>query len=190
MQPVHVTVVGAIIAVTFLVSISAIILWMLRLPEQTPTTLRVARAVRLTQHANQILVPVLGGPRADRSVALAAQMARARRAPIEVFYPIEVPWTLPLNARLPRAETHAREVLERAHRIAQRFGVHLVTRVANVRDVGRAIVHEAVATGADVILLGDIPEQAGEARLNPTVSYVYNHAPSEVIIDRPALAGR
>lgn len=190
MQPVHVTVVGAIIAVVFLASISGVIFWMLRLPEQTPTTLRVARAVRLTQHANQILVPVLGGPRSDRSVALGAQMASARQAPIEVFYLIEVPWTLPLNARLPRAEARAREVLERAGRIARRFGVQLVTRVANVREVGRAIVDEAVATGADVILLGDIPEQAGEAQLNPALSYVFNHAPSEVIIDRPALSGR
>src|SRR5579885_52457 len=112
MQPVHITPAGALIALLFAASISAVLFWMLRLPEQTPTTLRVARAVRLAQHANRILVPLQGGAVSDRIVALGAQMARARRALMEVYYIIQVPSTLPLGARLPEEESCAREVLD------------------------------------------------------------------------------
>lgn len=187
MEPVHVTLPGVIIALVFAASIISVIAWMLRLPEETPTTLRIAKAVRQTERANRILVPVQGMALSDRMVALGAQMAKARQAQIEVFYVIEVPWTLPLSARLPEAERVAEDVLERARRIAARYGVPLETRVANAREAGRAIVEEATTTGADIILMGDIPAPYGETQFGKTTSYVFNHAPCEVIIDRPAL---
>jgi nucleotide-binding universal stress UspA family protein len=187
MEPVHLTVIGAIIAVAFVASRALIILWMLRVPEQTPTTLRVAKAVRLTAHANRIIVPVQGTALSDRMVALGSQMAKARQATIEVFYVIEVPWTLPLNAQLPAAETVAREELERATHIAERYGVQLETSVMNAREAGRAIVEEATATGADIILMGDVPQARGGTRFSDTTTYVFLHAPCEVIIDRPSL---
>jgi len=189
MEPVHLTVEGAIIALGFAASIIGLIVWMLRLPEQTPTTLRVTKAIRLTERANRILVPVQGTALSDRMVALGAQMARARGAQIEVFYVIDVPWTLPLSAHLPEAEQVAKDSLERAQRIADRYDVPLQTRIAHVRDAGRAIAEEAVNTGADIILMGDLPGRAGETRFNATTSYVFAHAPCEVVIDRPAMDG-
>jgi nucleotide-binding universal stress UspA family protein len=186
MEPIQITPIGALLAVAFVASIAGIIVWMLRVPEQTPATLRVAKAVRLTERANRILVPVIGTALSDRMVALGAQMARARHAAIEVFYVIEVPWTLPLNARLPEAERIAAEEIDRARRIAARFGVHLETRIANTREPGRAIVDEAVATGADIILMSDLPERPGETRFSAATRYVFSHAPCEVIIDRPS----
>lgn len=187
MASVHLTLLGAIVAFAFGASIIGVIFWMLQLPEQTPTTLEVAKAVRQTERANRILVPVQGLALSDRMIALGAQMAKVRQAQVEVFYVIELPWTLPLNARLPRAEQQARATLERARRIAEKYGVPLETRVANAREAGRAIVQEARATGADIILMGDIPERYGETQFSATTSYVFNNAPSEVIIDRPSL---
>ncbi|HLH72301.1 MAG TPA: universal stress protein [Chloroflexota bacterium] len=187
MAAVHITLLGTVIALCFAASIGGVIWWMLHLPEQTPVTLRVAKAVRLTEHANLILVPVQGAALSDRMVALGAQMAKARQAEIEVLYLIEVPWTLPLNARLPAAQRLAEEVLDRARRIAARFGVHLQTQIINTRDAGQAIVDEASVAGADIILMGDVPERTGETRFSKTTSYVFTHAPCEVIIDRPAL---
>ncbi len=187
MNPPHVTLLGAIIAFAFVGSRVLIILWMLKVPEQTPTTLRIAKAVRQTQRANRVLVPVQGTALSDRMVALGCQMAKARHAQIEVFYVIEVPWTLPLNARLPEAERLAAEELDRARRIADRYGVSLETRVENAREAGRAIVEEAIATGADIILMGDVPQRPGATRFSATTSYVFAHAPCEVIIDRPSL---
>lgn len=186
MEPIHLTIIGAIIAVAFVASRAAIILWMLHVPEQTPTSLRVAKAVRQTTRANRILVPVQGTALSDRMVALGSQMAKARGAQIEVFYVIEVPWTLPLNAHLTAAEEVAREELERATRIAERYDVHLETHVLNAREAGRAIVEEATVTGADIILMGDVPQARGGTRFSDTTSYVFLHAPCEVIIDRPA----
>src|SRR5262249_23112410 len=151
-------------AVAFVASRALIILWMLRVPEQTPTTLRVAKAVRLTARANRIIVPVQGTALSDRMVALGSQMAKARQATIEGFYVIEGPWTRPLTAQLPAAETVAREELERATHIAERYGVQLETSVMNAREAGRAIVEEATATGADIILMGDVPQARGGTR--------------------------
>src|SRR5262249_34127733 len=118
MEPVHVTLPGVILALILVTSIVALIGWMLRLPEQTPTTRQVAKAIRLTQHANRILVPVQGKALSDRLIALGSQMAKARQATIEVFYVIEVPWTLPLDAHLSAPEETAQQELERAQRIA------------------------------------------------------------------------
>jgi nucleotide-binding universal stress UspA family protein len=187
MDQAHITLLGAVIAFAFAVAIVGLITWMLRLPEQTPAALRIAKAVRQTERANRILVPVQGTALSDRMVALGAQMAKARQAVVEVFYVIEVPWTLPLSARLPEAERMAQEELMRARRIAERYGVHLETRIVNTRSPGRAIVDEATVTGADIILMSDIPERPGETRFSATTNYVFSHAPSEVIIDRPAL---
>jgi hypothetical protein len=187
MENVHISLVGTILALLFAASITSLLYWMLHLPEQTPTTLRVARAVRLTERANLVLVPVQGTAMSDRMVALGCQMAKVRQAQIEVFYVIEVPWTLPLDAQLPDLEETAREEFARARQIAARYGVHLDTRVANAREAGRAIVEEAVGTGADIILMSDVPARPGVTRFSATTSFVFGHAPSEVIIDRPAL---
>jgi nucleotide-binding universal stress UspA family protein len=187
-ESIHVSLAGAILALILLSSIVSLITWMLRLPEQTPATLQVARAIRLAEHANRILVPVQGKALSDRLVALGSQMARARQATIEVFYVIEVPWTLPLDAHLTDAEDLARQELERAQRIADRYGVRLETRVVNVRESGPAIVKEAAETNADIILMSDIPEPRGRTRFSQATTHVFAHAPCEVLLDRPAAA--
>ncbi len=189
MESVHLTFAGTVLAFAFAASIISVIVWMLDVPEQTPTTLRVAKAVRLTEHANRVLVPVQGTALSDRMVALGAQMARAREAQVGVCYVVEVPWSLPLDAHLPDSERMAAETLDRARRIADRFGVPLETRIVQVRDAGRAIVEEDERTGVDIILMGDLPGRAGETRFNATTSFVFRQAPCEVLIDRPALNG-
>ena len=188
MEPAHVTLIGAILAFLLVASIVSLIGWMLRLPEQTATTRQVAKAIRLTQHANRILVPVQGMALSDRLIALGSQMAKARQATMEVFYVIEVPWTLPLDAHLTGPEETAQVELERAQRIADRFGVDLETRIVNVREPGPAIVKEAVDTSADIVLMSDIPERRGTTRFSQTTNYVFAHAACEVLLDRPALA--
>jgi nucleotide-binding universal stress UspA family protein len=190
MEPVHVTLEGAILALILVGSIVSLIGWMLRLPEQSATTRQVARAIRLTERANRILVPVQGKALSDRLIALGSQMAKARQATMEVFYVVEVPWTLPLNANLSDAEKTAQRELERAQRIADRFGVHLETRIVNVREPGPAIVKEVAETNADIVLMSDIPERHGTTRFSQTTTYVFTHAPCEVLLDRPALVGQ
>ena len=189
MEPMHLTVIGAILALGFVASIVSVIVWMLRLPEQTSATLQVAKAVRMTERTNRILVPVQGTALSDRMVALGAQMAKARKAQLVVFCVVEVPWTLPLSAHLPEAERTVEESLERARRITNRYDVPLTTRIAHTRAAGQAIVEEAVDIGADIILMGDLPGRAGQTRFNETTNYVFSHAPCEVVIDRPAIEG-
>lgn len=184
MEAAHITLAGATIAFGFALTIISVITWMLRLPEQTPAALQVARAVRVTEHTNRILVPVQGTALSDRMVALGAQMARVRKAELVAFYVIEVPWTLPLGAHLPEAERVAVETLARARRITDRFDVPLITRIAHARAAGRTIIDDAIETGADIILMGDLPGRGRETRFNETASYVFAHAPCEVVIDR------
>ena len=186
MEPAHLTVLGTVLATVLLTSIGSLIYWMLHLPEETVQTLQVAKAIRLTERANRILVPVQGKALSDRLVALGSQMAKARQAVVEVCYVIEVPWTLPLNAALPGSENLAKGELERAQRIANRYGVHLETRIVNVREPGPAIVREAIETNSDIILMSDVPDPRGGTRFSQTSTYVFSHAPCEVLLDRPA----
>ncbi len=187
MEAAHLTLVGAILAFGFAASIIGVITWMLRLPEQTPATLQVAKAVRATERTNRILVPVQGTALSDRMVALGAQMAKARRADLVVFYVVEVPWMLPLDAHLPEAERLADDTLARARSITDRYDVPLTTRIAHARAAGHAVIDEAIEIGADIILMGDLPGRGGETRFNETTTYVFSHAPCEVVIDRPAM---
>jgi nucleotide-binding universal stress UspA family protein len=162
---------------------------MLHLPEAGGAEQKVARVVRQAAAYARILVPVQGGSLSDKMVALGCQMAKYRHAEITLLYVIEVPLTLPGNASMPEDEKQAAEAFRRATRIAERYGVKMRTETLKTRQAGPGIVQAARMGGFDVVLMGDVPRRArGGTEFARSVEYVHEHAPSEVIIYRPAPA--
>src|SRR5437016_11173709 len=107
--------IGIIIAILFLASIVGVLGWMLRLPKETERTRTATRATRSVNKLTRILVPLLSMSEAtDRIVALAAQMVRSRNGSVELLAVIEVPFTLPLDARVEEDENLAHELHDRA----------------------------------------------------------------------------
>ena len=90
---------------------------------------------------------------------------------------------LPLEARMPREERAAEELLAHARAIAEEYGAEVVTRTIRGRQAGRAIVDEARAVDAEVIMMGVAARRrAGDRIFGRTVDYVLHHAPCRVVV--------
>src|SRR5436309_14575697 len=112
-NPLQITPEGAIIALLFLGTIVGVLGWMLRLPKETERTRTATRAVRSVNKLTRILVPLLHkNETTDRIVALAAQMVQHRNGNVEVLAVIEVPFMLPLDARVEGDEKYALELMD------------------------------------------------------------------------------
>lgn len=133
----------------------------------------------------RVLVPVNGNPTDDDIVALACGLAKRQRAEVYAMYVIEVNRRLPLDAELASETSHGEATLDRAERQAHELGVDLKTELVQARDVGTAIVDEALARQVELIILGmPYRKKFGEFDLGKTAPYVLKHAPCSVWIAR------
>jgi nucleotide-binding universal stress UspA family protein len=189
-NPLHITFIGTVIAIVFLASIVGVLGWMLRLPKETERTRTVTKVVRSVNKLTRILVPLLSKSEAtDRIVALAAQMVRSRGGNVELLAVIEVPFTLPLNARMEGDEKLALEALDRAESVARecisggnKTGMN--QHILKARNAGSAIVREAEMQAVDLILMANTPMRVrgNQQQINPAVDYVMKNAPCEVLV--------
>jgi nucleotide-binding universal stress UspA family protein len=126
----------------------------------------------------RIVVPVGGDD--GSAVELAAELAPEAGASITAVVVVEIPAALPLEAHMHREESAARRALDKARAIADRRGVRLRARIVRARARGEAIVAEADAAGADLIVM-----QASNGHvqlLGATISYVLRHAKCRVLV--------
>jgi len=195
-SPLQLNVIGIIVAVLFLAGIISILSWMLHLPQETERTRTATKAVRSVSKQTRILVPLLHMSEVtDRMVALGAQMARQRKGQVDLLVVIEIPFTLPLNARVEREEKLACEALDRAESVVVRAGsrgeIQVNKRIVKARSAGAAIVHEAANQAADLILLANNPVRVRGSvqQVDPVVEYVMKNAPCEVLVLSQGSAG-
>jgi nucleotide-binding universal stress UspA family protein len=97
---------------------------------------------------------------------------------------IEVEPELPLDAHMVEDEAEARRALEKAHAIAAGRGVKLQERIVRARARGEAIVAEAEAAGAELIVVRS-PAPNGSRLFGKTVDYVLRHASCRVLVTTP-----
>jgi nucleotide-binding universal stress UspA family protein len=95
-----------------------------------------------------------------------------------------VPPELPLDAHMLDEEALARRALEKANAIAASRGVPLRSRVVRARARGEAIVAEAEAADADLIVVR-ASQQPGRALFGRTIDYVLRHSACRVLVMRP-----
>jgi nucleotide-binding universal stress UspA family protein len=137
--------------------------------------------------ATRILVPVNGKPTDDEAIALACEVGRRGKADVYAIYVIEVKRTLPLDVDLPPEAARGDSVLARAERVAGELGVDLQTEILQARDVGTAIVDEALEREVDLIVMGiGYKRKFGEFDLGHTAPYVLKNAPCRVWLTRAA----
>jgi APA family basic amino acid/polyamine antiporter len=154
-----------------------------------------------------ILVPVFGTGLDDDIVATAGRLAAAEQessdgddAHLEVVYVIEVPLTLPLDAKLPpEREAEAQRALERAREVGEEYeDVGVSTEVIRARKVGAGILEAARRSGAEAIVIGGEPPTKirGGARIGgigaakpeeigAATEYVLKKAPCRVLLTAP-----
>jgi nucleotide-binding universal stress UspA family protein len=132
-------------------------------------------------------VIALGGGETDaRVVRLVSGMAKALKAEIVAVHVVEVDWTMPLDADLAGSSEGAQRVLDAGETVAEETKQHLEPVLLQARDVGAALVDEAVERNADLLVLG-LPYRrrfGGDFAIGRTIPYVLKNAPCAVWIVR------
>ncbi|HWH37951.1 MAG TPA: universal stress protein [Candidatus Limnocylindrales bacterium] len=135
------------------------------------------------------VVGLNGGPTDDLVVQIACQLAKPTNAELIAVHVVEVDWTHELSDDVAGRE-EAATILDRAEAIADRHKVKLQGELLQARDVGAALVDEAVELGADALFLG-LPYRkrfGGDFALGTTLPYVLQNAPGQVHVVREAVA--
>jgi len=116
---------------------------------------------RLSVEYGSILVPVFGNALDDDIVGTAGRLAAEEREAgeggpvIEALFVLEMPMSLPLDARVPDERiAAARRALARAKAVGEEYeGVEVATATQRSRSAGAAIVEEARRRGVEAIVL-------------------------------------
>jgi APA family basic amino acid/polyamine antiporter len=154
-----------------------------------------------------ILVPVFGESLDDVIMSTAGQLAaeepeegREGGAVIEAIYVIEVPMSLPLDARLPKDRIEqARAALARAKQVGEQYqGVEVTTTPVRGRTTGATIVERARQSGVEAIVIGAEPPSpirgggilggvsgSRPREIGEVTAYVLEKAPCRVLITAP-----
>ena len=136
-------------------------------------------------------VVALSGGRTDRQiVSLAADSAKAGHAELLGVHVVEIDWTLPLDADIAGRSEEVQRVLDMAESVAEDYRVTLEPVLLQARDVGAAIVDEAVERGADLLIVG-LPYRkrfGGEFAMGRTIPYILQNAPCAVWVIRDPIA--
>jgi nucleotide-binding universal stress UspA family protein len=131
-----------------------------------------------------------GGP-VDRDVVeFGIKLARADATELVAVYVVEVDWRHDLDDELESERESASRALDLAEGLAERGKVRLATQLLQARDVGAALVDEAVALGADVVIVG-LPYKVrfgGDFAIGLTIPYVFKNAPCRVVVVREPVA--
>jgi basic amino acid/polyamine antiporter, APA family len=136
-----------------------------------------------------ILVPIAPGYASDEAMDFACRLAAERRASIVAFTAIEVPLDLPLDTELPEEVREANEQLDEARAIGDSYGVRVIGRIARTRNIGRAIVDEAIRRNSEIIVMAGprrVRLQHGRRQIfGDAVDFVLRHAPCRVMVTTP-----
>lgn len=138
-----------------------------------------------TMYVKKILVPV-NGTSADReAIKLACRMAKGVKGKIYVTYVIQVERTLPLDAEVKPEIERGEKVLDQAECTAEEQDYRVETDMLQAREIGPAIVDEAIERTVDMIIIGiNYKKKFGGFSLGSIVPYVLKNAPCWVLICR------
>jgi len=136
------------------------------------------------------VIALNGGSSDARIVRLVASLARQNKAELIAVHVLEIDWTLPLDADVAGRTEEVQHVLDAAEEIAEESKVTLEPVLLQARDVGAAIVDEAVERGADLLVVG-LPYRkrfGGEFAIGRTIPYILQNAPSAVWVVRDPIS--
>jgi len=139
-------------------------------------------------YVETILVPVHGGGGDDEALRLAGEIARSNKAKVHALYVIEVKRDLPLDAEISQETSKAEKVLHHLEQLGRELKCSVKATMLQARDVGPAVVQEAVERKAEVIVM-QMPykKRFGSFTLGDTIPYVLMNAPCQVVLCRDAM---
>ena len=137
----------------------------------------------------RILVAINGKDADVEAVKLACDLAKKSKAKVYVVYVIEVKRSLPLDAVIESEIEKAEKVLTRAEDIAADRDYEVETDLVQAREVGPAIVDEAMEREIDLILMGiTYKKRFGVFSLGRVIPYVLEESPCRVLLCREPMS--
>ena len=131
----------------------------------------------------KILVPVSGTEADVETVKLACRLAKKDKGQVWAVSVVTIKRALPLDAEIESEIKEAEEVLDKAENVAGEEDYEIETDVLQAREVGPAIVDEAVERGVSLILMGiSYKQRFGQFSLGNVVPYVLKNSPCPVIL--------
>ncbi len=134
---------------------------------------------------DRILVPVAGTKADEGALEIACRLAqRKNKGQIFAVHVIPVERSLPLDAEIGPEVGKAESILSRVEDIARKRGCPVETDILQARDVGPAIIEEAVEREVNLILIGvSYKRHFGQFCLGDVLPYVLKNAPCRVLLD-------
>jgi len=131
----------------------------------------------------KVLVPVVGSEADEETMKLACRLAKKDKGKVWVVSVVAIKRALPLDAEIDSEIRSAEDVLDSVESIAEEEDCEVETDVLQAREVGPAIVDEAVERGVDLILMGiTYKRHFGQFSLGDVVPYVLKNSPCPVIL--------
>ena len=127
-----------------------------------------------------------GGTSDELILRLTTAMAKGTDAELIAVHVVEVDWTLPIDADIAGNSEEAQRVLDMAESAAEAAKVKLEPVLLQARDVGAALVDEAVEREADLLVVGLAyrTKFGGDFAIGRTIPYVLKNAPCAVWVVR------
>ncbi len=131
----------------------------------------------------KILVPVVGSEADVEAIRLAIRLAKKEKGKIWSVYVVTIKRALPLDAEIRPEIDKAESILDHMEILAEEEDYEVETDVLQARDVGPAIIDEAVEREVDIILMGvKYKRRFGQFSLGSVVPYVLKNSPCPVIL--------
>lgn len=133
----------------------------------------------------KVLVPISGAKADEEAIRLSCRLAKKAGGKIYVTYVIQVDRALPLDAEVKPEIDRAEQVLDQAECIAEEQDYNVETDLLQSREIGPAIVDEAIERGVDLITIGlSYEKKFGAFSIGDTIPYILKNAPCWVLICR------
>jgi nucleotide-binding universal stress UspA family protein len=131
----------------------------------------------------KILVPVAGTDADAETIKLACRLAKKDKGKVWAVSVVTIKRALPLNAEIDSEIRKAEEILDKVEDAAAEEDYEVETDVLQAREVGPALVDEAVERGMSLILMGiSYKQRFGQFSLGDAVPYVLKNSPCPVIL--------
>ncbi|MGH7736574.1 MAG: universal stress protein [Candidatus Tyrphobacter sp.] len=182
-EAVHLTVAGTIVAVVLAATIAVTFWWMLHPPASF-----VEKRAKEAEHeyeriVGSIIVVFTPEIASSHMMAFAAKLARGERSELLALYVIELPYTLPPDARMPQEERSALDTLGAAETIAKNNGVSTRIEIVKARSTKQAVLDIAKRERANLLILGDYREgKYLGSPLSHTIEEIVADAKCDVLI--------
>ena len=131
------------------------------------------------------MVPLNDSPADAEVLKLACSMAKPAKGKVFIVYVVEVRRSLPLDARLEAEISRGEDTITRAEQLLEEEECEFEASLLQAREVGPALVEEAVERKVDSIIMGiGYKRRFGEYSLGDAIPYVLKNAACPVLVYR------